>query len=107
MNERSTPSTKTSGDDNPSVNEPTPRTYIVASSAPGCPVRCTVDNPGNLPVNALDILETGDLRISSVPTDEIAPVTVTFFVTPYATTCTSCNCKTSSDNSTFKVDSPL
>ena len=79
-NERSTPSTSTSGF--ASFNEPVPRTRMTGSSAPGMADGCTTEIPGNFPCRALLTLATGALSSSSPPTAETAPVTVTFFCWP-------------------------
>ena len=77
---RSTPSTSTSGEDEPVVE--TPRMYISAWFSPGRPDVCLETRPGSLPPSMLDTLSVGAFVRASVLTEATEPVMVPFFCTP-------------------------
>ena len=80
LNERSTPSTITSGAE-PFQLE-IPRTKMEASSLPGWPEDCKVTTPDSLPAMACVILVRPELTMVSVSIWEMAPTTDSFRWTP-------------------------
>ena len=56
---------------------------------PGSPEVWRPETPGVLPIRALEMFETGAARISLPLTEEMAPVTFTFFWVANAVTTTS------------------
>ena len=71
LNERSTPSTNTSGEEVLGVE--IPRIQISAASFPGSPVRCTATTPARRPANVVVKLAEGVL-ISSIFMEDCAPI---------------------------------
>ena len=78
---------------------PTPRIRI-ETSPPGVPEFCTTCTPDIFPAMACITLEVAFLVISSVRTEDTAPVTSFLRMVPYPTTTTSSNASTSSCNTT-------
>ena len=62
---------------------------MFAALRPGSPEVCRPATPGVLPMSALAMLETGAERMSLPFTEEMAPVTFTFFCVAKAVTTTS------------------
>ena len=77
--ERSTPSTRMSGDPSP-ANVARPRMLICVSSDPGAPEVWVVITPLILPAMACDTLAAGEESSSLLDTCEMAPTTLSFFL---------------------------
>ena len=79
---------------------------MFAALRPGSPEVCRPATPGVLPMRALEMLETGADRMSLPFTDEMAPVTLTFFCVAKAVTTTSSIRLVSGLSVTFSTDWP-